>query len=117
MHLKSENWSLCLSLCVCPGYSTRSSSSIELNCAYAERSQINSVKWSHIQRPKLRLPASAVLGRMIISIDLPLTPVTAGQYACTLKLNNGQTIRYLYTALMPSTGKRTHLKTHLKILI
>ncbi|XP_017340213.2 g6f-like isoform X1 [Ictalurus punctatus] len=90
-------------LTVLNGYSTRSSSSIELNCAYAERSQINSVKWSHIQRPKLRLPASAVLGRMIISIDLPLTPVTAGQYACTLKLNNGQTIRYLYTALMPST--------------
>lgn len=100
-----------LSHSLCPGYSTGSSSFVELNCAYAERSQVASVKWMHIQRPGFQLPLSGVLGRTIISVDLPITTDTAGQYACTLKLKNGQTVRYVYTAMMPSTGKRPHLNS------
>ncbi|XP_026796037.3 g6f-like isoform X1 [Pangasianodon hypophthalmus] len=89
-------------LTVLNGY-TSFSGSMELICAYAERSQVASVKWSHIQRPERRLPSSSVLGQTIISIGFPITPDTAGQYACTLKLKNGQTVRYLYTAMMTPT--------------
>ncbi|XP_027003793.1 g6f-like isoform X2 [Tachysurus fulvidraco] len=79
------------------------SSSMDLNCMYGERSLVASVKWSHVQRPERQLHSSAVMGREIITIDLPIMPDTAGDYTCTLRLNNGQTIRYLYTARMPRT--------------
>ncbi|XP_060726679.1 g6f-like isoform X2 [Tachysurus vachellii] len=79
------------------------SSSMDLICMYSERSLVASVKWSHVQRPERQLPSSAVMGQTIITIDLPITPDTAGDYTCTLQLNNGQTIRYLYTATMPRT--------------
>ncbi|XP_060777537.1 g6f-like isoform X2 [Neoarius graeffei] len=90
-------------LTVLNGSSTSSSSSIQLTCSYAQRSQVVSVKWSHIQRPEHQLPSSGLLGRIFISIDLPITPATAGQYVCTLKLKNGQTVKYIYTAVMPHT--------------
>ncbi|XP_058244038.1 g6f-like isoform X2 [Hemibagrus wyckioides] len=90
-------------LTVLKGYGTFSSSSMDLNCLYNERSQVASVRWSHIQRPERQLTASAVMGQKIITIDLPITADTAGQYVCTLQLKNGQIVRYLHTVTMTNT--------------
>ncbi|XP_046704524.1 g6f-like isoform X2 [Silurus meridionalis] len=89
-------------LTVLKGSSTYSSSSVELTCEYSERSQVDSVKWTHVRKPQRQLAINAVLGRISISIDLPLTQYTAGQYACTLILIDGPTVEYRYTPTMPT---------------
>ncbi|KAF5902355.1 protein ABHD16A, partial [Clarias magur] len=90
-------------LTVLNGYNTSYSSTMELTCEYSTPSGVPSLKWSHLQKPDRPLPLTAVPGQKILTLDLPITPDTAGQYACTLMLQNGQTVRYLYTAMSPST--------------
>ncbi|KAM9487739.1 g6f-like [Clarias gariepinus] len=90
-------------LTVLNGYVTPSSSSMLLTCEYSTPSGFPPLKWSHDQKPEHQLPLTAVPGQKILTIDLPITPDTAGQYVCALKLQNGQTVKYRYTAMLPST--------------
>ncbi|XP_062847685.1 g6f-like [Trichomycterus rosablanca] len=92
-------------LTVLHGYSTSSSLSVELNCAYAERSQVASVKWLHFQRPDVSLPSHGVIGRISISVNLPVSQITAGQYICALKLKNDQTVRHVHTIKKATTER------------
>ncbi|XP_072535151.1 g6f-like [Salminus brasiliensis] len=92
-------------LTVLHGYAKSSSSSLDLTCAYAERSQVKRVTWTHIKRPNFKLPVRAVIGRLTISVPLPITPKTAGKYACTLQLKSGQTVRYVYTVPLTPTER------------
>uniref|UniRef100_W5LF16 G6f-like n=1 Tax=Astyanax mexicanus TaxID=7994 RepID=W5LF16_ASTMX len=88
---------------VLKGNAKSSSSSLDLTCTYAMRSQVAKVKWIHIQRPNFQLPVRAVIGRLTASVALPVTPKTAGQYACTLQLMSGQTVRYTYNVPLTPT--------------
>ncbi|XP_065102192.2 g6f-like isoform X2 [Paramisgurnus dabryanus] len=91
-------------LSVLHGCTKSSSSSLELTCEYSERSQVDVVKWSHVQNPSRRLEINAVLGRITTSVPYPVTPETAGEYACTLTLNNGNSVKYIYNVQMSSTA-------------
>ncbi len=73
---------------------------------YSERSQVKTIKWSYVQDPRRVLQSAAVLGRITTSVVLPVTPETAGQYACTLYLKNGKSVQYMYTITMASIGER-----------
>ncbi|XP_022530044.2 g6f-like [Astyanax mexicanus] len=90
---------------VLKGNAKSSSSSLDLTCTYAMRSQVAKVKWIHIQRPNFQLPVRAVIGRLTASVALPVTPKTAGQYACTLQLKSGQTVRYTYNVPLTPTER------------
>ncbi|KAL6489472.1 hypothetical protein MHYP_G00032130 [Metynnis hypsauchen] len=78
-----------------------SSSTLDLTCKYPERSQVKWAKWTHVQRPDIQLPMKAMLGMLTVSVSLPVTPETAGQYICTLLLENSQTLSYTYTVTLP----------------
>ncbi|XP_017561556.2 g6f-like isoform X1 [Pygocentrus nattereri] len=78
-----------------------SSSTLDLICKYAERSQVKRAKWTHVERPDVQLPMKAMLGMLTVSVSLPVTPETAGQYICTLLLENSQTLNYTYTVTLP----------------
>lgn len=64
---------------------------------YSERSQVKFVRWSYVQDPNRSLQTTAVLGRITTSVALPVTSKTAGQYACTLYLENGDSVQYMHT--------------------
>ncbi|KAK2903211.1 hypothetical protein Q8A67_007924 [Cirrhinus molitorella] len=87
-------------LSVLHGYTKSSRTALDLSCMYSERSQVKSVRWSYVQDPSRFLQSSGVLGRITISLALPVTPETAGQYACTLNLKNGKSVQYMYTVTM-----------------
>ncbi|XP_066540065.1 g6f-like isoform X2 [Hoplias malabaricus] len=90
-------------LTILHGSTRSSSSSLDLRCRYAERSNIKSVSLRHIQRPNLQLSMTAKIGNVIAhQIPLPVTPETSGQYVCILQLKNLQTIRYVFSVpLLP----------------
>uniref|UniRef100_A0A8C1A9R7 G6f-like n=1 Tax=Cyprinus carpio carpio TaxID=630221 RepID=A0A8C1A9R7_CYPCA len=87
-------------LSVLHGYTKSSRTALDLSCMYSERSQIKSVKWSYVKNSTRYLQSAAVVGRITTSVALPVTPETAGQYACTLYLNNGNSVQYMYTVTM-----------------
>ncbi|XP_058603038.1 g6f-like isoform X5 [Onychostoma macrolepis] len=89
-------------LSVLHGYTKSSRTALDLSCMYSERSQVKAVKWSYVQDPRRFLQSAAVLGRITTSVVLPVTPETAGQYACTLYLKNGKSVQYMYTVTMAS---------------
>uniref|UniRef100_A0A671SW90 Uncharacterized LOC107700151 n=1 Tax=Sinocyclocheilus anshuiensis TaxID=1608454 RepID=A0A671SW90_9TELE len=91
-------------LSVLHGYTKSSHTALDLSCMYSERSQVKAVKWSYVQDPRRFLQSAAVLGRITTSVVLPVTPETAGQYACTLYLKNGKSVQYMYTVTMASIG-------------
>uniref|UniRef100_A0A673L6F9 Uncharacterized LOC107717418 n=1 Tax=Sinocyclocheilus rhinocerous TaxID=307959 RepID=A0A673L6F9_9TELE len=93
-------------LSVLHGYTKSSHTALDLSCMYSERSQVKAVKWSYVQDPRRFLQSTAVLGRITTSVVLPVTPETAGQYACTLYLKNGKSVQYMYTVTMASIGER-----------
>lgn len=72
---------------------------------YSQRSQVKAVRWSYVQDPSRFLQSAAVLGRITTSLALPVTPETAGRYACTLYLKNGNTVQYMYTVTMANIGE------------
>uniref|UniRef100_A0A673LA01 Uncharacterized LOC107717418 n=1 Tax=Sinocyclocheilus rhinocerous TaxID=307959 RepID=A0A673LA01_9TELE len=76
-------------------YTKSSHTALDLSCMYSERSQVKAVKWSYVQDPRRFLQSTAVLGRITTSVVLPVTPETAGQYACTLYLKNGKSVQYI----------------------
>uniref|UniRef100_A0A8C2K1X0 G6f-like n=1 Tax=Cyprinus carpio TaxID=7962 RepID=A0A8C2K1X0_CYPCA len=87
-------------LSVLHGYTKSSRTALDLSCMYSERSQIKSVKWSYVKNSTRYLQSAAVVGRITTSVALPVTPETAGQYACTLYLKNGNSVQYMYTVTM-----------------
>ncbi|KAK7147537.1 hypothetical protein R3I94_010152 [Phoxinus phoxinus] len=88
-------------LSVLHGYIKPSLTALDLNCMYSERSQVKTAKWSYVQDPSRRiLQSDAVLGRITTSVALPVTPETAGRYACTLYLKNGNSVQYMFTVTM-----------------
>ncbi|KAI2655326.1 hypothetical protein H4Q32_017703 [Labeo rohita] len=87
-------------LSVLHGYTKSSRTALDLSCMYSERSQVKSVRWTYVQDPSRFLQSSAVLGRITTSVALPVTSETAGQYACTLYLRNGNSVQYMYTVTM-----------------
>ncbi|KAI4890330.1 hypothetical protein NFI96_018353, partial [Prochilodus magdalenae] len=88
-------------LTVLHGSTKSSPSSLNLTCMYTERSQVKLATWTHLERPDCQLPMKAKLGMLTISVSLPVTSETAGQYACTLELKNKQKLRYTYTVTLP----------------
>ncbi|XP_068069960.2 g6f-like isoform X3 [Danio rerio] len=84
-------------LSVLHGYTSSSRGSLDLSCMYSERSQVKSVRWSYVQDPKRTLQTTAVMGKITTSVALPVTSKTAGQYACTLYLENGKSVQYMHT--------------------
>ncbi|XP_051574160.1 uncharacterized protein LOC127452603 isoform X2 [Myxocyprinus asiaticus] len=91
-------------LSVLNGNAKSSRTSLDLSCVYSELSQVKEVKWSHVQNPHRSLQTTAVLGRIKTSVALPVTPETAGQYTCTLYLNNGHKVEYMFTVTMADIG-------------
>ncbi|XP_067304964.1 g6f-like isoform X2 [Pseudorasbora parva] len=87
-------------LSVLHGNAKPSHNALDLSCMYTERSQVKSVSWSYVQDPSRSLQFAAVLGRITTSVALPLTPETAGRYACTLYLKNGNSVQYVYNVTM-----------------
>ncbi|XP_048007933.1 g6f-like isoform X4 [Megalobrama amblycephala] len=84
-------------------YAKSSSSALDLSCMYSERSQVKNIRWSYVQDPSRLLQSAAVIGRITTSVTLPVTNETAGLYACTLYLKNGNYIQYMYTVTMANT--------------
>ncbi|XP_016387588.1 uncharacterized protein LOC107723467 [Sinocyclocheilus rhinocerous] len=87
-------------LSVLHGYTKSSRTALDLSCMYSERSQVKTVRWSYVKNPTRSLQSAAVLGRITTSVAFPVTPETAGQYACTLYLKNGNSVQYMYTVTM-----------------
>ncbi|XP_051720981.1 g6f-like isoform X3 [Ctenopharyngodon idella] len=87
-------------LSVLHGNAKSSRSALDLSCTYSERSQVKVVRWSYVQDPSRLLQSAAVLGRITTSVALPVTNETAGLYACTLCLQNGNYIQYMHTVTM-----------------
>ncbi|XP_077066180.1 g6f-like isoform X5 [Siphateles boraxobius] len=90
-------------LSVLHGYIKPSRTALDLSCMYSERSQVKAVRLSYVQDPSRFLQSTAVLGRITTSVALPVTPETAGRYACTLYLKNGNSVQYIYTVTMANT--------------
>ncbi|XP_073728152.1 g6f-like isoform X2 [Misgurnus anguillicaudatus] len=102
--LDDKAYSQSSTLSVLHGETKSSSSSLELICKYSERSQVEFIKWSHVKNPSRHLQLNAVLGSSTISVPYPVTPETAGEYACTLTLENGNSVKYIYYVQMSSTA-------------
>lgn len=88
------------------GYTKTSPSSLDLTCTYSQRSQVRSVRWSHVQNPSRPLQSAGVPGRISTFVPLPVTPETAGEYACTLYLKNGKSVQYIYSLQMSNIGEK-----------
>lgn len=81
----------------------RTSSTLELDCRYSERSQVQSVVWRFQNHPSRRLRMdSSGPGSVTTAVPLPVSADTAGNYTCVLKLKNGQTVRATHTVSPPS---------------
>ncbi|XP_071326544.1 g6f-like isoform X2 [Trachinotus anak] len=77
----------------------RLSSKLVLSCQYSERSQVQSANWK--LQSRLLDMSSTTLGTITTDVPLPITPDTAGNYTCTLKLKNGQTIWETQAVTLP----------------
>uniref|UniRef100_A0A3B4UMA0 Uncharacterized LOC111230066 n=1 Tax=Seriola dumerili TaxID=41447 RepID=A0A3B4UMA0_SERDU len=79
----------------------RSPSKLELGCQYSEQSHIQSAKWKHQNKSRQLHMTSNGPGTITTSVPLPITPDTAGNYTCTLKLKTGQTIWATQAVTLP----------------
>ncbi|XP_071326545.1 g6f-like isoform X3 [Trachinotus anak] len=82
----------------------RLSSKLVLSCQYSERSQVQSANWK--LQSRLLDMSSTTLGTITTDVPLPITPDTAGNYTCTLKLKNGQTIWETQAVTLPPKSGR-----------
>ncbi|XP_052474577.1 g6f-like isoform X5 [Carassius gibelio] len=87
-------------LSVLHGYPKSSRTTLDLSCVYSERSQVKNVTWSYVKNSTRSLRSRRVVGRITTSVALPVTPERAGEYACTLYLENGNSVQYTYTVTM-----------------
>uniref|UniRef100_A0A3B5AT96 T-cell surface glycoprotein CD4-like n=1 Tax=Stegastes partitus TaxID=144197 RepID=A0A3B5AT96_9TELE len=66
---------------------------LELVCLYSEKSQVQSVKWKHQNESRPLRMFSKGPGNIATILPLPITSHEAGNYTCTMELENGQVIR------------------------
>lgn len=94
-----------LLLCITFTVRTRHlSSKLELVCQYSERIQVQSASWKYQNKSRQLHMSSNGPGIITTTVSLPITHDTAGNYTCTLKLKNGQTIWATQVVTLPSEG-------------
>ncbi|XP_054637161.1 g6f-like isoform X2 [Dunckerocampus dactyliophorus] len=71
---------------------SRSSSKLELDCLYSALTEVHSGVWEHENKSHRLEMMSSGPGSVRTDLPLPITSDTAGNYTCTLQLNNGQTV-------------------------
>uniref|UniRef100_A0A8C2XFZ2 Ig-like domain-containing protein n=1 Tax=Cyclopterus lumpus TaxID=8103 RepID=A0A8C2XFZ2_CYCLU len=81
-----------------------SSSKLELWCLYSERSQVHSARWKYQNESRHLHSLSINPGRIATILPLPITSDTAGNYTCTLQLNNGRTVYATQAVTLPLEG-------------
>ncbi|XP_019751579.1 g6f-like isoform X2 [Hippocampus comes] len=72
----------------------RLGSKLMLECLYSEISQVRDAWWEYQNE---RCPTKSSPGSVVVALPLPVTLDTAGNYTCTLRLKNGQTISAVHT--------------------
>lgn len=82
------------------------SSKLELGCLYSERSQVQSANWKYQNKSHQLHMLSNGPGSITTILPRPITSDTAGNYTCTLRLKNGQTIWATQAVTLPSEGGR-----------
>lgn len=82
---------------------------LELSCLYSEWSQIQSAKWTYQDKSRKLHVVSSGPGRITAVLPTPITADTAGNYTCTLQLNNGQTVWATESVALPSKGRKNAL--------
>lgn len=93
-----------LLLCIASTVRSRKlSSKVELVCQYSESIQVKSASWNYQNKSRRLHMTSNSPGSITTSVSLPITHDTAGNYTCTLKLKNGQTI-WAVEAVPPEGG-------------
>ncbi|XP_071004368.1 uncharacterized protein [Oncorhynchus clarkii lewisi] len=78
-----------------------SPSALVLTCQYTERSQVKRVVWSHQNQSRTLKWSSSGPGRLSTEVPLSPTQDTAGNYTCTMQLQNGQAVKAVYTVKLP----------------
>ncbi|XP_052350439.1 uncharacterized protein LOC118377033 isoform X2 [Oncorhynchus keta] len=78
-----------------------SPSALVLTCHYTERSQVKRVVWSHQNQSRTLKWSSSGPGRLSTEVPLFPTQNTAGNYTCTMQLQNGQVVKAVYTVKLP----------------
>lgn len=86
-----------------------SPSKLELSCLYSEWSQIQSAKWTYQDKSRKLHVVSSGPGRITAVLPTPITADTAGNYTCTLQMNNGQTVWATEAVALPSKGMKKAL--------
>uniref|UniRef100_A0A8C7X792 Ig-like domain-containing protein n=1 Tax=Oryzias sinensis TaxID=183150 RepID=A0A8C7X792_9TELE len=76
-------------------------SRVELLCLYSELSQVQSAKWKHPNESRRLEMSSSKPGCISTVLPLPITPDTAGNYTCSLQLQNGQVIQAVQAVTLP----------------
>ncbi|XP_064801928.1 uncharacterized protein LOC135520364 isoform X1 [Oncorhynchus masou masou] len=78
-----------------------SPSALVLTCHYTERSQVKRVVWSHQNQSRTLKWSSSGPGHLSTEVPLSPTQDTAGNYTCTMQLQNGQAVKAVYTVKLP----------------
>lgn len=86
-----------------------SPSKLELSCLYSELSQIQSAKWTHQDKSRKLQVVSSGPGKITAVVPTPITAETAGNYTCTLRMSNGQTVWATESVALPSKGTKKAL--------
>ncbi|XP_028436788.1 g6f-like [Perca flavescens] len=83
-----------------------SSSELKLRCLYSEVSQVRSAAWKYQETGRRLHLLSSEPGSITTILPLPITSDTAGNYTCTLQLQNGQTISAMQAVPLPHKDGR-----------
>nr|XP_040021703.1 g6f-like isoform X1 [Gasterosteus aculeatus aculeatus] len=79
----------------------QSSSMLELVCLYSERSQVKRANWKYQNKTRQLSLISNSPGSISTILPLPITPDTAGNYTCSIQLENGQTATATQVVQLP----------------
>ncbi|XP_054903868.1 g6f-like [Poeciliopsis prolifica] len=80
---------------------SRYPSKLNLLCLYSERSNVRGAVWKHDNKSRRLQMSSGGPGSISTALPLPITPVVAGNYTCTLQLKNGQSIQAVQVVTAP----------------
>ncbi|XP_078108682.1 g6f-like isoform X2 [Sander vitreus] len=83
-----------------------SSSKLQLRCLYSELSHVRSAAWKYQDTSRRLHLLSSTPGSITTILPLPITSDTAGNYTCTLQLQNGQTVSATQAVTLPHKGGR-----------
>ncbi|XP_005798888.2 uncharacterized protein LOC102232606 [Xiphophorus maculatus] len=82
-------------------------SKLNLLCLYSERANVQGAVWKHDNKSRRLQMSSSGPGSISTTLPLPITPVVAGNYTCTLQLKNGQSIQAVQAVTAPPTESVT----------